>query len=112
CPSLSSRSSSPRPSRSSCSARGCCERSRSTRLASGRRFPRCSDAHQGARVDIGFLRTMAAAVPQPEWLLGAFLLWLRLSALCLLTPLLHAFVVPPTVRVLFPLGLALVLAAG
>jgi flagellar biosynthetic protein FliR len=63
-------------------------------------------------VDIAFLRTMAAAVPQPEWLLGAFLLWLRLSALLLLTPLLHAFAVPPTVRVLFTLGLALALAGG
>jgi flagellar biosynthetic protein FliR len=63
-------------------------------------------------MDIGFLRVIAAAVPQPEWLLGAFLLWTRIGALFLLTPLLHAFAVPPTVRVLFTLGLALALAAG
>lgn len=55
---------------------------------------------------------MAAAIPQPEWLLGAFLLWLRISAIFLMTPLLHAFAVPPTVRVLFTLGLALAMAAG
>jgi flagellar biosynthetic protein FliR len=63
-------------------------------------------------VDLGLLRTIAAAVPQPEWLLGVFLLWLRISALFMLTPLLQAFAVPPTVRVLFTLGLALALAAG
>lgn len=51
-------------------------------------------------------------MPQPEWLLGAFLLWLRISALLMLTPLLHAFAVPPTVRLLFTLGLALVMSAG
>jgi flagellar biosynthetic protein FliR len=63
-------------------------------------------------VDLDFLRIVAQAVPRPEWLLGAFLLWLRISAMFLLTPLLHTFAVPPTVRVLFTLCLALALAAG
>lgn len=52
------------------------------------------------------------ALPNPGFGLAVFLLSLRLGALLLMTPLLHAINVPPTVRVLLVLGLATALALG
>ena len=55
---------------------------------------------------------MAAGVPEPGLVLAVFLLSLRLSAVFLLTPILHAFNVPATARVLLVIGLAFSLALG
>lgn len=47
-----------------------------------------------------------------SWATSALLLSLRMSAILLMTPILHAFGVPVTVRVLLVLGLSVVLSAG
>jgi flagellar biosynthesis protein FliR len=51
-------------------------------------------------------------VPDHGFVLAVFLLSLRLSAVFLLTPILYAFSVPATARVLIVLGLAVGLALG
>ena len=56
--------------------------------------------------------TIEAAVPDPGLVLAVFLLSLRLSAVFFLTPVLHAFRVPATGRVLLVIGLAVGLALG
>lgn len=57
-------------------------------------------------------RTVSAAVPDPGFVLAVFLLSLRLSAVFMLTPILYAFNVPATARVLLVIGLAVGLALG
>lgn len=57
-------------------------------------------------------RTIEAAVPDPGFVLAVFLLSLRLSAVFLFTPILYAFNVPATGRVLLVIGLAVGLALG
>lgn len=63
-------------------------------------------------MDFDFARTVAAAVPDPGFMLAVFLVSLRLSAVLLLTPVLHAFNVPVTARVLLVVGLAVALSLG
>lgn len=63
-------------------------------------------------MDFELVRTMSAAVPNPGFVLAVFLLSLRLSAIFLLTPILYAFSVPATARVLLVIGLAVGLALG
>jgi flagellar biosynthesis protein FliR len=61
---------------------------------------------------LDWITSLGAAVPNPGFLVVVFLLSLRLGALLLLTPILYAASVPATVRVLFVIGLAAVLALG
>jgi len=63
-------------------------------------------------MDFGIARTLWSAVPDPGFVLAVFLLSLRLSAIFLLTPVLYAFEVPPTIRLLLVIGLAAALALG
>lgn len=63
-------------------------------------------------MDFELARTIAAAVPDPGFVLAVFLLSLRLSAVFLLTPVFHAFDVPATARVLLVVGMAVALALG
>jgi len=63
-------------------------------------------------MDFGFARSLWSAVPDPGFVLAVFLLSLRLSAIFLLTPVLYAFEVPPTIRLLLVIGLAVALALG
>jgi flagellar biosynthesis protein FliR len=56
--------------------------------------------------------TLWPAVPDPGFVLAVFLLSLRLCAAFLLTPILYAFSVPATVRLLLVVGLAAGLALG
>jgi flagellar biosynthesis protein FliR len=63
-------------------------------------------------MDFGMARSLWSALPDPGFVLAVFLLSLRLSALFLLTPLLYAFEVPPTIRLLLIVGLAVALAIG
>lgn len=51
-------------------------------------------------------------IPEPGLVLAIFLLSLRLAAMLLLTPILHAINVPGVVRVLLVVGLAIALASG
>lgn len=57
-------------------------------------------------------RTVSAAAPDAGFVLAVFLLSLRLSAVFMLTPILYAFSVPATARVLLVIGLAVGLALG
>jgi flagellar biosynthetic protein FliR len=61
---------------------------------------------------MGFADSLWRLLPGQEYLLSVFLLSLRLGALLLLTPLLHAISVPPTARILLVLGLAAALVPG
>jgi flagellar biosynthesis protein FliR len=63
-------------------------------------------------MDFGMARTLWSAVPDPGFVLAVFLLSLRLSAIFLLTPVLYAFEVLPTIRLLLIVGLSIALAAG
>ncbi len=63
-------------------------------------------------MNFGFIETLGSAVPDQGFVLAVFLLSLRLSAVFLLTPILYAFSVPATARVLIVLGLALGLTFG
>lgn len=63
-------------------------------------------------MDFELARTLSAAVPDPGFVLAVFLLSLRLSAVFLLTPILYAFSVPATARILLVIGLAVGLAPG
>lgn len=63
-------------------------------------------------MNTGLAESIWHALPDPAFAVAVFLLSLRLGALLLLTPLLHAINVPPTVRVLLVLGLATVLVPG
>ncbi|MEO6936630.1 MAG: hypothetical protein ABI171_14925 [Collimonas sp.] len=47
-----------------------------------------------------------------SWLLTVFLLSLRLAAVFLMTPVMYAFSMPPTVRVFLVIGLSVVLTVG
>jgi flagellar biosynthesis protein FliR len=58
------------------------------------------------------LGTLWAGIPDTGFVLTVFLLALRLSAVFLLTPVFHAFGVPPTIRVLLVVALAAALALG
>ncbi len=53
-----------------------------------------------------------AAEPYQAFLLGVFLLTLRISPVFMMTPLLQAFAVPATIRVLVVIGLSFGLALG
>lgn len=61
-------------------------------------------------MDFELTRTIEAVVPEPGLVLAAFLLSLRLSAVFLLTPVLYAFKVPASARVLLTIGLAVAMA--
>ncbi|HSV34273.1 MAG TPA: flagellar biosynthetic protein FliR [Ramlibacter sp.] len=61
---------------------------------------------------LDWISSLGAAVPQPGYVALVFLLTLRLGALLLLTPILYAAGMPPTVRVLLVVGLAAALALG
>jgi flagellar biosynthesis protein FliR len=63
-------------------------------------------------MNIDMARTLFGALPDPSFVLAVFLLSLRLAALLLLTPVLYAFNVPPSARVLLVVGLAIALASG
>jgi flagellar biosynthesis protein FliR len=63
-------------------------------------------------MDFGLAGMLWSAVPDQGFVLAVFLLSLRLSAVFLLTPILHAFSVPATARVLLVIGLAVGLALG
>jgi flagellar biosynthesis protein FliR len=63
-------------------------------------------------MNFGFVETLGSAVPDQGFVLAVFLMSLRLSAVFLLTPILSAFSVPATARVLIVLGLALGLVFG
>ena len=63
-------------------------------------------------MNYGLANSIWHALPDPGFGVAVFLLSLRLGALLLMTPLLHAINVPPIVRVLLVLGLATVLALG
>ena len=63
-------------------------------------------------MDLAWAQALGSASPISAWLTATVLLWLRLSALLLLTPLLYAVDVPTSIRVLLVLGLAAALAAG
>ena len=63
-------------------------------------------------MDFGFTQALWSAVPDTGFVLAVFLLSLRLSAIFLLTPILYAFEVPATVRLLLIIGMAVALAAG
>ncbi|ROZ63180.1 flagellar biosynthetic protein FliR [Ramlibacter sp. WS9] len=63
-------------------------------------------------MDFELARTVSAAIPDQGFVLAIFLLSLRLSAVFLFTPILYAFSVPATARVLIVIGLALGLALG
>lgn len=63
-------------------------------------------------MDFDLARTVSAAIPDQGFVLAIFLLSLRLSAVFLFTPILYAFSVPATARVLIVIGLALGLALG
>jgi flagellar biosynthesis protein FliR len=63
-------------------------------------------------MDVELVRTIGAAVPDPGFVMAVFLLSLRLSAVFLLTPILYAFSVPATARLLLVIGLAVGLALG
>jgi flagellar biosynthetic protein FliR len=56
--------------------------------------------------------TLSPAVPHQGFVLAVFLLSLRLSAVFLLTPVLYAFSVPATARLLLVIGLSAGLALG
>lgn len=59
-----------------------------------------------------WITSLGAAAPQPKFVIIVFLLSLRLGALLLLTPILYAVGMPPSVRALLIVGLAAVLALG
>lgn len=61
-------------------------------------------------MDLGFVSALGSAVPDPGFVLAVFLISLRLAAVLLLTPILSAFSVPATARVLIVIGLAVGLA--
>jgi flagellar biosynthesis protein FliR len=63
-------------------------------------------------MDFEMARTVSAALPDQGFILAVFLLSLRLSAVFLLTPILYAFSVPATARILIVIGLAVGLALG
>ncbi|MDB5874627.1 MAG: type secretion system inner rane protein [Ramlibacter sp.] len=63
-------------------------------------------------MDFGWAQPVASAWPDAGFVLAVFLLSLRLAAIFLLTPVLYAFDVPATVRVLLLVGLAAALASG
>jgi flagellar biosynthetic protein FliR len=61
---------------------------------------------------IDWIASLGRAAPDPGFVLTVFLLSLRLGALLLLTPILYAASVPPSVRALLVVGLAAALALG
>ena len=61
---------------------------------------------------MSFLDPLWSLIPGTGYLLAVFLLSLRLGAVLLMTPVLRAANMPPTVRVLLVLGLAAALALG
>ena len=63
-------------------------------------------------MNFGWAETLGGAALAQEGLVAAFLLSLRLGALLLLTPMLHAMRMPATVRVLLVVGLSTCLALG
>jgi flagellar biosynthetic protein FliR len=60
----------------------------------------------------GSFQALLKVIPEPGLVLAIFLLSLRLAAMLLLTPILHAFNVPAVVRVLLIVGFAVALACG
>jgi flagellar biosynthetic protein FliR len=60
----------------------------------------------------GFAQALGQALPAHGFVIGVLLLSLRLTPLFVMTPLLSAFSVPVTVRVLVVIGLAVGLASG
>jgi flagellar biosynthetic protein FliR len=61
---------------------------------------------------LNFIDSLWNLLPGPGYVLAVFLLSLRLGAVLLMTPLLHAVNVPPTARVLLVVGLSAALAMG
>lgn len=61
-------------------------------------------------MNLNIAETIWRSVPDQGLLLAVFLLSLRLSAMFLLTPILYAFSVPPSARLLLVIGLAVGLA--
>src|SRR5690349_12481351 len=63
-------------------------------------------------MQFSWISALTGLEPYPGFALVVFLLWLRLGALLLLTPVLHGAAIPVSVRVLLVLGLAVALALG
>lgn len=63
-------------------------------------------------MDFDWVASLGAANSQQSFVILVFLVSLRLGALLLLTPILYAAGMPPTVRVLVVVGLAVALALG
>jgi flagellar biosynthesis protein FliR len=63
-------------------------------------------------MNLDFAGTVWPPLPDQGFLVAVFLLSLRLSAMFLLTPILYAFGVPASARLLLVIGLAIALALG